>query len=153
MPHMTNHSHDQHGIWRISLGWVWAEVVWYPNQLSDRVFFPKRLLRKNVIDDRDVWAAQTVLIIEEAPFKQWNTHYLQVIRRYAGGQPQRHLVGWRHGGSPPIADLVVTSTHRNSIHHGGGLDSRHGAGAIQCVLPRSAYTRRAFQRSCRKRHS
>ena len=103
------------------------------------------------VNHHDGLAAHAVLVIEEAALAQHDAHDLQIIRGHASCE-RGGLLGFRRlGGRGPVADLIVAFAHRDGIHHGDGLHSRHAAGAREHVLPGGADARGVGEGSGRKR--
>ena len=93
---MANYADDPYRIGSLSLGGIGAEIARYPYGFSHSIIFAKGLLGENFVNHGDKLITHAVLVIEEAPFQERNSHYLQVVGRYAGCQRKRHLVRRRH---------------------------------------------------------
>src|SRR5580704_16927830 len=93
------------------------------------------MLSEIVVNHDHRFAIDEIVFIEEATLSQRNAHDFQIVWRYAGGQRDRFLVGWRGRGGGPIREGILSFTHGDNVRQCDGFNPRDAASTIEYVLP------------------
>src|SRR5579864_1795213 len=83
--------------------------------LANGVLVWECMLSQNLIDYDNRLSIQAIVVIEESALAQRNTHDLQIIRRHAGCQRNRHFIRRGRRGGSPIAETIFANTHRDNV--------------------------------------